>query len=561
MKMKRLLALALAGVMTFSMAACGGGSEDKKAEGEQKTVNGDVLDAEQYFNTSMGSDPSTLDSVKGNDMYGNSILLNIMEPLTRLDEKDGENVRVGAGAESWESNEDGTVWTFKLRDNQWSDGEAVTAEDYAYGITRTLDPEAGSPNAYLITCIKNGVAVNNGEKPVSELGVKAVDDKTLEITLESPTPYFLSLTDTRAMFPLRKDIVEKYGETYGAEKDNIVGNGPFVVQTWTHNSEIVLAKNEKYWDAENVHLQNVNYKILNDENAIYNSFENKSLDTCSSGTPEWIDRFKSKEDVIYTKSVISSVRFHFFNTKDKLFGNENIRKAFTLAINREEVAKSIYFDTMDPLYSWVPNGVSTGEQGIYREQVEEPLKAMYESEDPKELLLKGMEELGLGSDPSKLDIKFTLGDTNQWIRNYGEYYQQVFKKELGVNIELDTNEWGTFQSKTNSGDYQMGYMVWGIDYNDPISMLSLLKSNAGSIPTFWESAEYDALIDQASVEMDEAKRVELYKQAEKLLFEEGCALCPVVNESKHAFTYEYVKNISELPFTTMGSKKLYISGR
>ena len=218
------MALALAGVMTFSMAACGGGSEDKKAEGEQKTVNGDVLDAEQYFNTSMGSDPSTLDSVKGNDMYGNSILLNIMEPLTRLDEKDGENVRVGAGAESWESNEDGTVWTFKLRDNQWSDGEAVTAEDYAYGITRTLDPEAGSPNAYLITCIKNGVAVNNGEKPVSELGVKAVDDKTLEITLESPTPYFLSLTDTRAMFPLRKDIVEKYGETYGAEKDNIVGN-------------------------------------------------------------------------------------------------------------------------------------------------------------------------------------------------------------------------------------------------------------------------------------------------------------------------------------------------
>ena len=484
-----------------------------------------------------------------------------MEPLTRLDEKDGENVRVGAGAESWESNEDGTVWTFKLRDNQWSDGEPVTAEDYAYGITRTLDPEAGSPNAYLITCIKNGVAVNNGEKDVSELGVKAVDEKTLEITLESPTPYFLSLTDTRAMFPQRKDIVEKYGETYGAEKDNIVGNGPFVVQTWTHNSEIVLAKNEKYWDAENVHLQNVNYKILNDENAIYNSFENKSLDTCSSGTPEWIDRFKAKEDVVYTKSVIPSVRFHFFNTKDKLFGNENIRKAFTLAINREEVAKSIYFDTMDPLYSWVPNGVSTGEQGSYREQVEEPLKAMYESEDPKELLLKGMEELGLGSDPSKLDIKFTLGDTNQWIRNYGEYYQQVFKKELGVNIELDTNEWGTFQSKTNSGDYQMGYMVWSIDYNDPISMLSLMKSNAGSIPTFWENAEYDALIDQASVEMDEQKRVELYKQAEQMLFEEGCALCPVVNESKHAFTYEYVKNISELPFTTMGSKKLYISGR
>ena len=132
MKMKRLLALALAGVMTFSMAACGGGSEDKKAEGEQKTVNGDVLDAEQHFNTYLFSEPSTLDSVKGNDNYGNGILLNIMEPLTRMDEEDGKNVRVGAGAESWESNEDGSVWTFKLRENQWSDGKPVTAEDYVY---------------------------------------------------------------------------------------------------------------------------------------------------------------------------------------------------------------------------------------------------------------------------------------------------------------------------------------------------------------------------------------------------------------------------------------------
>lgn len=560
---RKVIASLLAGLMLFSFTACGKDEKDTNTQDsnkEQIVVDGNTLDAQQYYNGYLFSEPSTLDSVKGNDSYGNSVLINIMEPLTRMDEANGVNERVGAGAESWTSNEDGTVWTFKIRANKWSDGQAVTAEDYAYGITQTLSPEAGSPNAYLITCIKNGVAVNNGEKPVSELGVKALDESTLEITLENPTPYFLSLTDTRAMFPLRKDIVEKYGETYGAEMDTIVGNGPFKIEKWTHNSEIKLVKNENYWDANNVYLENVNWKIINDESAIFNSFENGSLDGCSTGTPEWIEKFKSKDDVDYITYVIPSVRFFFFNTEDELFKNENIRKAFTVAINREDVAKAIFFDTMAPAYSWVPQGVSTGELGDYRELVDEPLKAICK-EDPKELLLKGMKELGLGDDPSKITIKFTLGDTNQWIRNFGEYYQQKYKEILGVNVELDCNEWGTFQSKTNSGDYQMGYMVWGIDYNDPISMLELMTSNAGAIPTFWSNSEYDELIEQASKEMDEKKRVELYQKVEEILFQEGCALCPVVNESTHSFRYSYVKNASTTSFNSMGLKKVYTSGR
>lgn len=226
---KKMIAIILAGAMAFSLAACGGG--DEKSSKSDVTVDGNQLDADQYYNTYMSADPTTLDSVKGNDTYSWSVLLNIMEPLTRMDEQDGENVRVPAGAESWESNEDGTVWTFKLNDNKWSDGEPVTAEDYVYGIKRTLDPDSGSLNSYLITCIKNGKAVNNGEMSVDELGVKAIDDKTLEITLEQPTPYFLSLTDTRAMLPQRQDIVEKYGDTYGAEASNIVCNGPFKIDT------------------------------------------------------------------------------------------------------------------------------------------------------------------------------------------------------------------------------------------------------------------------------------------------------------------------------------------
>lgn len=327
---KKLVAALLVAAMTLSLTACGG--DGGSSEG-----------GEQYYNTYLMTDPSTLDSIKGNDNYSWSILTNTMEPLTRLVEKDGEQVREGAAAESWESNEDGTVWTFKLRNNKWSDGKEVTAADYAYGITQTLNPEAGSPNSYFTAnFIKNGNKVLNGEASVDELGVKAVDDKTLEITLEAPTPYFMSLTDTRACYPVRQDIAEQYGETYGSEAENYVSNGPFKLEGWTHNSEIKLVKNENYWDAENVKLDKVNFAIINDETAVFNSFDSGSLDTCSTGTQEWVDRFDKKDGVERTDTVIPSMRFDFFNTKDALFSNLNIRKAFVLAVDREDMAKTIY---------------------------------------------------------------------------------------------------------------------------------------------------------------------------------------------------------------------------
>ena len=313
---KKILSVMLVGIMTLSLAACGGNNEESGTS--DVTVDGNQLDAEQYYNTYLSSDPTTLDSVKGNDTYSWSILLNIMEPLTRLDEQDGENVRVAAGAESWESNDDGTVWTFHLNDNKWSDGEPVTAGDYVYGIQRTLNPDSGSVNSYLITCIKNGEAVNNGEMSVDQLGVRAVDDKTLEITLEQPTPYFLSLTDTRAMLPQRQDIVEQYGDTYGAEASNIVCNGPFKIESWTHNSEIVVTKNDEYWDADNVYLDKVTWQIIQEETTVFNSFDSGSLDTCSSGTPEWIDRFSEKDGVESYEYENTTVRYHFYNTQDEL---------------------------------------------------------------------------------------------------------------------------------------------------------------------------------------------------------------------------------------------------
>lgn len=553
---KKVVAVLLTTAMVLSLAACGG----KDGGGSSGGSGGG---ATQEFNTFLATEPSTLDTIKGNDMYGWDINKNTLEPLTRLVEKDGEQEREGAGAESWEPNEDGTVWTFKLRDNKWSDGEDVTAADYAYGITRTLDPEAGSPNSFFTApFIKNGQKVVNGELGVEELGVKVVDDKTLEITLESPTPYFMSITDTRACYPVRQDIAEKYGETYGSELDSLVFNGPFKVDSWTHNSEITLVKNDQYWDKDNVKLDKVNFSIITDSNARYNSFESGALDNISVGEQEWVDRFTAKDNVERVDTKQPAMRFDFFNVEDELFSNLNIRKAFALAVDREDMAKTIYQDLHVPAYWWVPEGISTGENGEYREQVEGPLAKIAKEEDAKELLLKGMGELGLGSDPSAITVKYSLSATTQWARNYGEYVQQKYKDILGVNIELDFNEWSTFQQKTNSGDFQMANMVWTTDYDDPMSMISLFTTeNSGNIPTNWSNENFDGLIAQASREMDESKRVDLYAQAETVLFEEGCNICPLVNERKIAFHYAYAKNLNERETTTTGFKYVYIEGK
>ena len=557
MKFKKLMAV----VTTFAVASAlfvGCGGSDSASSGGDTTK----IDSEQLYNGYLGAEPGTLDSSKCSDTYGNSILYDIMEPLTRLeDDKDGNGVLVAAGAEKWESNENGTVWTFHLRDNKWSDGQAVKAQDYEYGIKRSLDPKTGSPYAYLLTPIKNAEAVNEGKMGLQDLGVKAVDDKTLEITLSEPTPYFLSLTYQTPMFPLRQDIVEKNGEKYGSEKETLIYNGPFTVTDWTHNSKIVLAKNDSYWDKDNVKLQTINYPIMQDINAIYNSLENNSIDSAGVTKPEWRDRFAKNDKLENVRVVNQRVNFAFYNHKDTIFKNNNIRQAFSLGMDREEIANTIFNGIHEPAYGWVPKSITGDGEKEYRDVVAEPLKEIKDkNSDAKALLIKGMEELGLGSDPATLKVKFTLGGTDQWFRTFGEYLQQMYKKTLGVNLEIEFLEWPIFQSKVQKGEFQIGYMSWGAEFNDPISMLKLVTSDSTAILSGWKNEKYDELIKKASVEMDAQKRLELYKEAEKVLFDDA-VLCPVVYTASNIFRYKYLKGVSDNPFSTAGSKHVYTQGR
>lgn len=557
MKIKKQLSLLLVVALTLTVLVGCGNDTEKPEEGN--SVEG--MDSEQYFNFVLDSEPSTMDPSKGSDMYSNKMLMNVMEPLTRLEEDDDQNTKlVEAGAEEWEVSDDGLVWTFKLRDNKWSDGEPVTAEDYEYGIKRSSNPDTASPFAFLLSPIKNADSIIAGDLSIDELGVKAIDEKTLEITLEHPTPYFDQLTYQRVLFAQREDIVEQYGDTFGTEPEKLIYNGPFVLSEWVHNSELVLTKNPEYWDADSVHMETVNYKIMTDRNSIYNSLSNGSIDQARVNDPDWLERFGKDENLDHIEIVKPAVNYVLFNTKDELFQNANVRKAFSLAIDREDIVEVIFDGVNEPAKGWIPPSILIGEDD-YREEVEQPLIAISEENpDPKELLIKGLEELGMDTNLENLDITFSLGNTDQWFRTLGEYIQQMYEKNLGITVEIEQLEWPIFDSNVNKGDFQVGYMAWTGDFNDPATMMNLLESSSTAIQTGWANERYDELIHLADEELDHSKRLEYYKEAEQILLGES-PIAPVTFSKSNIFRYNYINKVGVTDFGTQGEKYGFTDGR
>ena len=569
MKGKKIVALLLAMTMGASLAACGGGGDSKGGDSAKGEEGG--KDAEQYINTYLASEPTTLDVSRRSDSYSSDILMNCLEGLIRIEQREGEYKIMPGDAESWETSEDGTVWTFHLgEDRKWDDGEPVTADQYVYSLQRSADPATGCPNAYFLTPIKNYDQVSTGASPVEELGVKAVDEHTLEITLNAAMPSFLESCDASIYYPQRKDKVEAAGDQYGAEADTLAYNGPFKLESWTHNSEMKIVKNEEYWDAENVDLDYVNYQIITDAAAVANAFDAGQLDVMSASSSEMVEKYKADPSLKYTKISGGNITFAFFNTTDKLFSNKNVRKAFVLAADQEDLNDMAYSNLREPLYGWIAPALSVDGKSM-REEAGDSLKEQRnemeaEGKTPKDILIEGMEELGLGNDPKKLDVTFSLGGTDEWFHTFGEYLQQMYKEQLGIDLKIEFADWSIFESNLQSGNYQIGMMGWGAYYNDPYDMLSIHLSNANQIYTGWSNEEYDKLTKAGVIELDPEKRMQDYIAAEKILLDEYVT-DPFATTVVHQFTRDFMHDKyaeygqENLYFTHPGWKNVYTSGR
>jgi oligopeptide transport system substrate-binding protein len=556
-KSKKILATLLTLSLTASVALVGCG---KKEDSGSKAAG---VDKEQYMNGILTSEPKTLDPAKATDANASDVLVNCMESLTRIEQgEDGKDTIKPAGAEKWESNADKTVWTFHLRDFQWSDGKPVTANDFEYAIKRSLDPKVGSTYAFILFPLKNAQAYNASKAKAEEVGVKALDAKTLQFTLDKACPYFMDLTYYKVMYPQRKDIVEAQGDKFGTEANTMVFCGPYVLKNWAHQSKMEFEKSPNYWDKDSVKLQKLTLNIIKDETARMNSLFNGSIDYAGVSKQEWIEKFNATGKFNVIKANEAGVNYEFFNQKDKYFSNTKIRQAFSLATDREERIKILFRGLGQPAYGFCPPTLQIG--GLdFREKVGvEPLKKFKEEhKDAKALLIEGLKEIGADPDPSKATFTYLQSGTTAREREFAEYDQQMYKKNLGIDLKMEYVEWPVFQKRTEEMDYQIGGMAWMGDYNDPNTFFDMWVTGAKVVPTGWSNAKYDSLIKQASDTTDAEKRTELFKQAEQILVVDEAAISPSLYRVKNTFRAKYTRRIMKPLFGAQDFKYTYTEGR
>lgn len=525
---KKALSVLLAAAMVASLTACGGGDTKKADSGKSKTDDASKGSAAKV-STVMLSDPDTLDPGRADDDQKNSIVLEAQETLVRL--IDGK--LTPAGAESYETSDDGLVWTFKLRDNKYSDGEEVKAQDYVNSIRRIFDPEVNCHNAGIFYCIKGGEDFNTGSGSKEDVGAKAIDDKTLEITLVEPLPYFAQLLTFSNVTPVPESKTQgEKNSSYGATADELSQCGPFYVSEWTRGSKVVLKKNPNYWDASNVKLDEVEMILAQDENTRQQLFDQGQIDVLRNARTEYVDQVQSKidsGDVQLVSGPQPRNSYICFNNEDPngVFSNEKIRKAFSIAFDREAYTSKV-LKKNQPAYGEIPYGTAIGEE-IFRDLYDEPMEELLK-QDAKALLEEGLKEIG--KEGETLEITFLQKNSDNETKVAAEYYQDQWQKNLGVTVKIETaSDNSAFNNQVSKGIYQVCETGWGADYNDPMTFMQCYTTGDGNNPAFFSDAEYDKLVNACKTEQDMSKRGENFAQAEKILTVDKCGISPVT------FTY------------------------
>lgn len=530
---KKIVIIGLVLLMALSavLAGCGGSASNSASNsGNDK----------QVLNLNLIQEPPTLDPQKATDVVSIDILTEVLDGLTRYD-KDGK-IKPGSGlAKSWDISNDGLTYTFHLRDAKWSDGNPITAQDFEYAWKRALDPNTASQYAYQLFYIKGAEEYNSGKGSADQVAVKALDDKTLQVTLKAPTPQFLGLTSFVTYLPLEKSIYEKYGDKVGTDPDKLVYSGPFVISQWNHEQSITLKKNKDYWDSSSVKLQTVNFSMIKDNNTLVQNYDNNTLD--SIFVPgDYIDKYKNSSE--YSDKALATNWYVQFNTKSPVFKNADIRKAFTLAIDRKTFVEQVTKDGSIPAEAVVPPGVP-GYNGDFRKEAGETYFKDNDVAQAKELLKKGMSELGI----SKLPTITLLGDDTDNAKKYDQALQQMWKQNLGVNVQIQNVAFKVRIDMMNKGNYDMVFAGWSADYNDPLTFLDMWETNNGNNSAFYSNPEYDKLIDEAKVNGDLKSRNDQLIQAEKILMND-MPIGPVYFQARPFVVKPYVK---DLYFPTFGS--------
>lgn len=523
-KKKRVAITLLAGVMATSMlfSAC--------------TVSGSSYPGTKTENTAViniGAEPPDMFSITTSDSVSGAILNHLNDGLIILDQQDKP---IPGVAKDWDISEDELVYTFNLRDDyKWSNGEGVTAKDFEFAFTSLINPEFISTYAYFGYVLKNAKAYadfesynslddakkaeyvkKNDEAPaevkIEDVGVKVINDYTLELTLENPIPYFIDMLAFVSFLPVNQKAYEEFGETYGTEADKMAYCGPYILEEWAHDNEMILTKNPDYPMNDQFAIETVDIKMITDTNTSLNSFKGGELDLTEINADQASSlNDEGKETAIFDDA---SVWYLEFNMNHPVLSNQKIREAISLTLDRETLVKNIIKNESLVATQFTPPAIN---DGAFYETVGSQFKS-YDIEKAQKLLAEGMEELGI-ENASDIELSYLVDDKDTG-KKIAAFFQENLQNDLGIVISVEPVPFGARIDRMNNGDFDICNAGWSPDYNDPMTFLDLFETDGGNNHADYTSEDYDELLNKARTELDKEKRTEYLIQAEELLMDD-----------------------------------------
>ena len=542
MKMKKFVAVAVAGCMAATLAACGSTASTSSAAASESTEGATAEAAAETtatgsgFTVQLGPNPETLDPALNSSVDGANTIITIFEPLLLIDE---ENKVIPGQAESYEKSPDGLTWTFHMRDGlKWSDGSDLTAKDFEYSFKRMADPNTAAPYAATAVGMIAGFDEAQGN-PDPETGepttdpnpdalqvVASEDGKTLTVTLSYPCSYFDKLAAFAALSPVQEATVEANGDGWCTSPDTFVCNGPYMITDWTPSERIVLSKNPNYvggWDSSKIVSDTITLLLLEDSSASYAAYNSGEAQLVKDVPTDEIPSLTKAEDGgdFYVDSILGTY-YISLNDQREPFTDVRVRKALSLAIDRDYVANVIMQGTYSPAYNIVGPGIVDAEEGtmfIDNANGGEPyIGEDYEAnlEEAKSLLA----EAGYPNGEGFPTITYSANDAGYHIP-VAEYLQQAWS-ELGITMNIDKVDWASFLPLRRAGDYDISRNGWVMDYNDASNMLELFTTGNGNNDGKYSNPEFDAAIEASKV-ADKTVHYEQLHKAEDILMEDmGC---------------------------------------
>ena len=512
------LALAVA-LMTTACFAGGSGGDGK------------------ILHTNNSSEPGSLDPALAQGTHESWVIDHTFEGLMK---KDQDGNLIGGMAKDYTVSDDNLTYTFELRDDvKWSNGDPVTAHDFEFSWKRVLDVDLGSTYAYQLYYLKNAEAYNTGEADVDDVGVKALDDTTLEVVLEEPAAYFIELTAFYTLFPVNKKVVEDNPD-WAKQPETFVSNGAFKLTEWNHKANILVEKNENYYNAKEVKLDGIDFAIIENEDTAWQKYQADEFDFLYPLPQTIVADLQEKNDPELVIGEELATYYYNFNTELVPFNNAKVRKALTMAIDRETITSKVSQGGETPAYGIVPPGIPNedgedfqGAQGAYFEEDIEAANALLE---------EGLEEEGMTKEDFKATILYNTMESHKKI---AQVIQEMWRNNLGVDVELENVEFQVKLDREKAGDYEISRAGWVGDYVDPMTFIDLFVTDGPYNDSGFSDAKYDELVNIAKTNVDPKVRFDAMREAEEL-FMDNLPVMPVYFYTKPYAQKSHLTNVHKV---------------